>query len=443
MALSRRHLFAAAGGVLALGAGGGAVALAGGLSPASGSKSTASAGFLGSDRIHSLGFTVDPQAVVAAVRTFKSSGTKDWLTASVSIDGVAYNKVGIRLKGNSSLRSASESTPPQSLPWLVRLDKYVQGTNHGGMTDLVVRSNTSATSLNEAVALDLLGAAGLATQQSAYVKLSANGSAEALRLVIENPGDTWAARVFPTDGLLYKAEAGGDWTYRGAAASAYEDVFDQESGKADLSPLIRFLEFVNTASDADFASGLSGRLDVDAFATYLAFEELVDNFDDIDGPGNNAYLWWARPTSRMTVVAWDHNLAFGARPGMGGAGGQTGGRPDEQAGAAGGRTQPQGQPPAGGPAGGPGGGPVGQAGGQGGGRGPAGKANPLVTRYTALLGGADKVATAKETLRQKLYGSGLARQRLQSWSSLLEKDAALVPSATLSSERQAIERYVT
>ena len=44
--------------------------------------------------------------------------------------------------------------------------------------------------------------------------------------------------------------------------------------------------------------------------------------DDIDGPGNNSYLFWDSATGMFTVVAWDHNLAFGAS--MGGAGPEAG-----------------------------------------------------------------------------------------------------------------------
>ena len=70
-----------------------------------------------------------------------------------------------------------------------------------------------------------------------------------------------------------------------------------------MTPLIDFLDFVNNSSDAEFADGIASRLDVEAFARYLAFEELVDNFDDIDGPGNNAYLRWDAESQGFTVVA--------------------------------------------------------------------------------------------------------------------------------------------
>ncbi|MBK6302248.1 MAG: hypothetical protein IPF40_14835 [Actinomycetales bacterium] len=83
------------------------------------------------------------------------------------------------------------------------------------MSEFVVRSNSSATALNEAVALDLLAASGLSAQRAAYIALSVNDSAPALRLIVENPGDEWVDRVFNADGKLYKAEATGDYTLPG------------------------------------------------------------------------------------------------------------------------------------------------------------------------------------------------------------------------------------
>ena len=126
------------------------------------------------------------------------------------------------------------------------------------------------------------------------VRFSVNGSEAVLRLVIENPDDLWMADNFDIGGALYKAESTGDYSYRGDDPDSYDEVFDQEAGKdnADLTPLIEFLDFINNSDDATFNAELSKRLDVDSFATYLAMEELMANFDDIDGPGNNSYLYY-------------------------------------------------------------------------------------------------------------------------------------------------------
>jgi spore coat protein CotH len=176
-------------------------------------------------KVHAIEVTFDQDDYEAMVETYGDSGEKEWIEATVTIDGSTYDQVGLRLKGNSSLMglgggiggrqpvggddpttesttSTTESTTstdepagqttdttagdasaggdgggfgpggsasadePESLPWLIRLDEFVEGQNHQGYEDIVVRSNGSETSLNEAVALDLLEAAGLASQKA-------------------------------------------------------------------------------------------------------------------------------------------------------------------------------------------------------------------------------------------------------------------------------------
>lgn len=285
--------------------------------------------------VHSISVEFDEADYDELIAAYKESSEKEWISATVTIDGTTYEDVGLRLKGNSSLRSLASGggggtggeiseDEPEGLPWLIRLDKYIDHQNHDGSVDFVVRSNASETSLNEAVALDLLEAAGLASQDAIAVRFTVNGSEERLRLVIENPDDVFMASNFDDSGALYKAESTGDYNYHGEDPGDYDEVFDQEAGKdnADLTPVIEFMDFLNNSDDETFAAELGDWLDVDSFATYLAMQEIINNFDDIDGPGNNSYLYWDTDDEQFTVVPWDHNLSFG---GLGAAGGFGGG----------------------------------------------------------------------------------------------------------------------
>ena len=293
-------------------------------------------GFLSGETIHTISVAFDQDEYEAAVAAYTSDGSKEWITATVTIDGSEYSNAGIRLKGNSSLFGLdgnnarpgpggdANASNPETLPWLIRLDRDTEGQNHNGIYDIVVASNNSTTALNEAVALDLLEAAGLASQDSAYAEFSVNGSYGVLRLVMEHPDDIWMTSSFSGDGILYKAEATGDYRYRGDEPDSYDEVFDVEAGEEDLDPLIEFLDFINNADDEAFHDELADWLDTGSFATYLAAQDLIANTDDIDERGNNSYLYVDLDTGQFTVVPWDHNLAFG---GLGGGGGDQPGRP--------------------------------------------------------------------------------------------------------------------
>lgn len=286
--------------------------------PSAAAEVAAGTGIWDASTLHDISVEVDGEAYAAMIATYEKTDEKEWIEATVTIDGEVVERAGLRLKGNSSLRSADADAEPTDLPWLIRLDKFVDDQEVDGWTELVVRSNASETALNEALALDLLAEAGLASEHAVATSFSVNGADARLRLVVQHLDKRWEEENFSTPGLLYKAEAGGDWSWRGDDPDAYTDAFDQETGDDDLTPLIDFLDFVNNSSDEELAAELPERLDVQAFARYLAFEEVVENFDDIDGPGNNAYLRYDATTGGFTVVAWDHNLAFGTSPGGGG-----------------------------------------------------------------------------------------------------------------------------
>ena len=476
--------------------------------------------------VHQVEMTFDQAEYDAMISTLAETGEKEWIEITAVIDGVTYERAGARLKGNSSLAGLSGGGPgggggqpggrpgggpaagdddtgttdttgttgvvdatvqpapaddarpgggfgsvsadePEGLPWLIRLDEFVEDQEHQGYHDIVIRSNNSATSLNEAVALDLLDAVGLASQAAASSRFTVNGGTTALRLMIEHPDDgAWQRRNFDDDGALYKAESTGDWSYRGDDPASYDEVFDQEGGKdvADLTPLIEFLAFVNESDDATFATDLPDRLDVDAFATYLAMMDLLDNFDDIDGPGNNAYLWWDARSERFTIVPWDLNLAFGGggfgggRPGGGGfeppAGfepGADGQLPDDLEFPDGfelpdGFEPPDGfelpdgfepgddlrtpegvEPGAGDPAGG------------GRGRGGFGGSNPLVERFRAVEDFEARYQRQLTDLPDRLFASAVATDLLDARAAVLVEQAAdLVEASVVTEESDAI-----
>ena len=350
--------------------------------------------------LHEISVEFDEDEYLALVDTYVESGSKVWIEATVTIDGVIHQGAGMRLKGNSSLfgldgggRGEADPEVPQELPWLIRLDEFVADRNHQGVREFVVRSNITETSLNEAVAVELLELAGLASQDAIAVAFSVNGSTASLRLVLEHPDDVWLEEAFSSPGALYKAQYTGDYSYRGDDPAAYDDVFDQKAGDghADLTPLIEFLDFINNADDPTFYGELDERLDTEAFATYLAMQELIGNFDDIDGPGNNSYLHYDVESEIFTVVAWDHNYAY-FTGGGGGFGGQGG---------------------------------FGRFGAE---------SNILVDRFLADPTYEQAYEARLDELEQSLYLTGVANEILATWVGLLEVEASHLVTGTIVAE---------
>lgn len=380
--------------------------------------------------VHDIEFDFDQSAYEEMVEIYASTGDKDWIEATVTIDGKAFDNVGIRLKGNSSLRGLTVETSnnPEDLPWLVRLDKYVEGQAYQGYEDLVIRSNSTETALNEAVALELLEVAGLASEQAISTAFTVNGGETELRLAIEHPDDAWDDANFANDdAALYKADSEGDYSYRGDDPDAYEDVFNQKAGEDDLEPLTGFLDFINNAADETFNAELADRFDIEAFATYLAFQDLIGNGDDISGRGNNSYLHYDYETEQFTVVSWDLNVAFGTANGNGDGG--PGARPDgtgRPTPPADGANAPRGQRGPGGPG------------------GPGNQANVLADRFMADETFSDLYDEQASELMEALYGSGAADEIIADWVTVLSASASnLVSVDDIKSDAAAIVAFIS
>lgn len=404
---------------------------------------TSASTFWDTSMVHSIEVEFDQDDYDDMIAEFAETSEKSWISATVTIDGETYHDVGLRLKGNSSLFGLTSETAqsPEELPWLIRLDKFIDHQSHDGWYDIVIRSNSTETALNEAVAAELLGEAGLASEVAVATTLQVNDGATELRLAMQHPDGVWEDANFDSDdAALYKAESTGDYTYRGDDPDAYDDVFDQESGDDDLEPLIDFLEFINNTDDETFAAELPDHLDVEAFATYLAFQDLVGNGDDIDGRGNNSYLHYSYDTETFTVVNWDLNLAFGtANVNAGGGAGRDAGGPvppglgnDADGANPGAGARPDAVPGGGAR---PGGAQPGGA--QPGGAQPGGGSNVLSTRFLSIDEFAQMYTDASDELTETLFTSGTADDIVATWVEVLTGQD-IVDSATVQADAAAI-----
>jgi spore coat protein CotH len=292
--------------------------------------------------VHTIEVTFDDPEYEAAIEEFTETGDKDFIEADVVIDGTTIQDVGIRLKGNSTLFGASpgaevpagrgeKAVPagtvdlegPEGLPWLISFGEFVEGQTYQGHDAIAVRpaglQGAMTTALNEALSLSLIAATGEPAEKASYAAFSANGSAATLRLVVQEPGDSLVEEDFSGEGILYKALSGGSFDCRGDDPLDYEDSFRRVTGEdqAGLEPLVEFVCWVEESSDEEFAAGLADRADVASLARYLALHNLLLDFDDMTGPGQNYYLFYDIDEQRFTVVSWDLNLSWSGDPGRG------------------------------------------------------------------------------------------------------------------------------
>ncbi|MGW7664142.1 CotH kinase family protein, partial [Streptomyces sp. NPDC054756] len=321
---------------------------------------------------------------------------------------------------------------PEELPWLVKIDEYVEGRAYQGEREISLRPGSNAqVPLNEALSLSLTEKSGQKAERYAFTKVQVNDRPSVARLMVEAPDTDYAYDIADGNGVLYKAKASGSFEYRGDDPSEYENSFKQlnKKGSQDLEPVMKLVKWASKASDEEFARDLHKYVDVDSLARYVASQNLLLNFDDMAGPGKNYLLWYDLDTKKFSVLGWDYNLTFsgdvtaGPDDSTGMGGGMPGARPGGNAGAGGNGTtggtppnrlpegMPEGMPegfPEEMPEGFPGGADGDREGGPGGGSG--GMSHVLKTKFLALDAFDSVYKKAYRELYQEFYASGTAAE---------------------------------
>jgi spore coat protein CotH len=423
---------------------------------------------------HSVQLEYDQSKFEKMMKEFTEDGNKEYIEADLTIDGVYLEDVGIRLKGNSTLMSlrgggagmpgggrgapggaaagqdgadAGQDTAPnrrqggrgggmtqyglseekpEELPWLIKIDEFVEGRAYQGEREISLRPGSDdQVPVNEALSLSLMNSSGLKNERYSFTSLQVNERPVTTRLMVENPDTEYARSVGDGDGVMYKARAGSSFAYQGDDPTDYESSFKQlnKVGSQDLEPVMKLIKWLDQASDEEFEKELEQYVDVESLATYVAAQNLLLNFDDMSGPGKNYMLWYDLDTEKFTVLGWDYNLTFSGDATAGpddeiGMGGMRGGAPTE-GGADGGAPEgmPEGFPdelpegfPEGMPEGFPGGTQGGAAAGPGQGGGLSG--HELKDRFLESDAFDAVYKKAYQRLYEKFYGSGAATTAL-------------------------------
>jgi spore coat protein CotH len=288
---------------------------------------------------HQIEIAVSPGDYQIMMNDYQRQGIKTWVPANITIDGALIENIGIRLKGNSTLRELNRNSRgwgrsgrmsnatfdnPSTLPFAVSFDEFEDDLAYQGREELAIRpARTGGTNINEALTLQLIEDSGQISQDYTWVNFSVNGYPSLTRLVIENPDKRYAESFGLGSGVLYKSTSSNRFRYLGDSPLYYENDFVQINAKSthDLTPVINLLKWLSEADAETFENELADWVDVDSFARYVATQDILQNFDDMSGPGHNFLLWYDLGDEKFTVISWDMNLALGAGNFIGGGGG--------------------------------------------------------------------------------------------------------------------------
>ncbi len=136
---------------------------------------------------------------------------EDYIPATVIIDGVKIENVGIRPKGNSSLSMVAQDNTTDRYSFKIEFDHYVSGQTWLGLDKIVVNNmQGDSTYMKEYLSYDIMDYVGVAAPLYTFSNVSVNGATWGFYLAVEVLEDSYATRVYGNDyGKLYKPESMG------------------------------------------------------------------------------------------------------------------------------------------------------------------------------------------------------------------------------------------
>ena len=247
-----------------------------------------------------------------------------WVPCEIGFCGKQWYRVGIRVKGNSSLRTTYQSGIKKfsfKLDFDQFEDTYPAITNQRfyGFKQLNLNNNFDDKSLmREKIAGGLFREFGVPAAQSAFYELYVDtGSGPAyfgLYTVVEEIDDTGTKALFgSSDGNLYKPEG----TAAGFSAGSYNtSAFYKKNneGAADWTDIKALYDALHsplrTWDDNAWHTLLESKIDMDLFLKWLAANTVMQNWDTYGRMTHNYYLYNDPARSKFVWIPWDNNEAL-------------------------------------------------------------------------------------------------------------------------------------
>jgi hypothetical protein len=238
---------------------------------------------------------------------------EECIPARVEYQGMVFDSVGVRYKGNSSY-NMSRNTPKKPLKF--EFDEfYSKQECFDAKTLNFSNAAKDPTFLREKICYDILKT-HMKAPRAAFAAISINGELLGLYTMVEQVDKRFLARHFPeAKQNLYKAhDNGATLLYRGDAGDAYKTEFELKTNEEedDWSRFIMMVRLLNNVPDAEFRSQLGTWIEFESAIQLLAFNMVMSNFDSYTGSGRNFYIYDDGTTGQFTLIPWDINEGFGS-----------------------------------------------------------------------------------------------------------------------------------
>lgn len=247
-----------------------------------------------------------------------------WAYCNILFNNEKWEKVGIRFKGNSSLRSAFQAGI-KKLPFKLDFDQFetefpeTKDQRFYGFKQLNLKNNYDDKSfVREKVAADLFADFGLVTPKTSFYQVFVDyGDGPVyfgLYTLVEEVDDTVIKTSYSDkNGNLYKPEGIAATFADGSFRSTDMNKKNNKRAK-DYSDVQKLYTIINSPLRVEnperWKSQLSEVFDVPVFLKWLAANTVMQNWDTYGNSVHNYYLYNNPSGNKLAWIPWDNNEAF-------------------------------------------------------------------------------------------------------------------------------------
>ncbi len=256
----------------------------------------------------------------------ENASEKEYYVCAVTIDGKTVKNVAIRAKGNSSL-STVKSLGSERYSLKLEFDHYSEGQSYQGLDKLnlnnIVGDNTY---MKDFLSYTLMREMGVESPLCSYIYVQVNGEDFGLYLAVEGVEESFSERNYGEDGgEIYKPdsmdmndakqEGGGArgsstdvaLVYQGEDEESYSHIFDNAITKTSDEDKKRLISAIKKLNEGE---SLDETVNVEEVLRYFVVHSFVCNFDSYTGSMMHNYYLHEKD-GKISIIAWDYNLAFG------------------------------------------------------------------------------------------------------------------------------------
>jgi hypothetical protein len=266
----------------------------------------------------------EPAASTEALKANNSNDEPIWVTSTITFEDDTWENVGIRFKGNSSLKSVA-SSDVNKFSFKLDFDQFeeeypeIEDQRFYGFKQLNLNSNFGDESLlHEKVAADLFRDFGVASAETSfcavYVDYGEGSQYFGLYTIVEEVDDTVLDEQFgDDDGNLYKPDGNAASFAQGSYNESQMEKKNNED-EADYSDVEALYTIINsdlrTSNVEAWKDSLEEVFNVDGFLKWLAVNTVIQNWDTYGTMTHNYYLYNNPDTGLLNWIPWDNNEAL-------------------------------------------------------------------------------------------------------------------------------------